>query len=106
LNAISCRDGDTLAQEQAQAQRKEEVLKALGDATSTIRTRLGESLSSVQKFDIPLAQATTSSLEALKAFSLGEEASRASFITDAVPYYRHSIELDPKLCRRLLHSSS
>src|SRR5262249_45153307 len=96
LNAVSCRNGDSLAQEQAQAQRKEDVLKALGDATTTIRGKLGESLSIVQKFDVPLAQATTSSLEALKAFSLGREATRgAGGVSDGIPYYRHSIELDP-----------
>ncbi len=72
LKAVNCQSGDTLAQEQVTAASKEKVLDALGEAASKLRGELGESLATVQKFDVPLAQATTSSLEALKAYSLGE----------------------------------
>ena len=67
LKAVNCLTGDTMAQEQATAASKEEVLNALGYAASRLRAQLGESLSTVQKFDTPLADATTSSLDALKA---------------------------------------
>ncbi len=75
LKAVNCQNGDALAQEQVTAASKEKVLDALGVAASKLRGELGESLATVQKFDVPLEQATTSSLEALKAFSLGEKAS-------------------------------
>ena len=71
LKAVNCQSGDTLAQEQVTAASKEKVLDALGEAASKLRGELGESLATVQKFDVPLAEATTSSLEALKAYSLG-----------------------------------
>src|SRR5208337_4025762 len=74
LKAVNCQSGDTLAQEQITAASKEKVLDALGDAASKLRGELGESLATVQKFDVPLEQATTSSLEALKAYSLGRRA--------------------------------
>jgi tetratricopeptide (TPR) repeat protein len=91
LNAINCATGDVLGREQVQAASKEKVLDALGRAAARLRGELGESLPSVQKFDVPLEQATTSSLEALKAFSLGRKKGSA----DAVPFYEHAIELDP-----------
>jgi hypothetical protein len=75
LKAVNCQSGDTLAEEQVTAASKEEVLNALGEGASKLRSELGESLATVQKIDIPLKQATTSSLEALKAYSLGEKAS-------------------------------
>src|ERR1700722_15284773 len=71
LKAVNCQNGDTLAQEQVTAASKEKVLNALGEAASRLRSELGESLATVQKFDVPLVDATTSSLEALKAYSLG-----------------------------------
>ena len=74
LKAVNCQSGDTLAQEQVTAASKEKVLDALGEAASKLRGELGESLATVQKFDVPLEQATTSSLEALKAYSLGRKA--------------------------------
>ena len=74
LKAVNCQSGDTLAEEQVTAASKEKVLDALGEAASKLRGELGESLATVQKFDVPLEQATTSSLEALKAYSLGEKA--------------------------------
>jgi eukaryotic-like serine/threonine-protein kinase len=95
LKAVNCQSGDTLAQEQVTAASKEKVLDALGEATSKLRTELGESLATVQKFDVPLAQATTSSLEALKAYSLGSKASKEKGIAAALPYDHRAIELDP-----------
>ena len=76
LKAVNCQTGDTLAQKQGVASSRESVLNTLGETASKLREELGESLISVQKFDIPLSEATTSSLEALKAYSLGEKAFR------------------------------
>ena len=70
LKAVNCQSGDTLAQDQVTAASKEKVLDALGNAASKLRGELGESLATVKKFDLPLAEATTPSLEALKAYSL------------------------------------
>ena len=95
VNAVNCQTGDSLAREQVQADKKEQVLAAVGKAASSLRGKLGESLASVQKFDAPVEEATTSSLEALKAFSLGEaERNKGSEYT-AIPLYKHAIELDP-----------
>jgi len=94
LKAVNCQLGDTLAQEQVAAASKEKVLNALAETTSKLRGQLGESLASVQKFDVPLAEATTSSLEALRAYSLGEKAFREKG-PDALPHYQRAIELDP-----------
>jgi eukaryotic-like serine/threonine-protein kinase len=95
LKAVNCQSGDTLAEEQATAAAKEKVLNALGEAASKLRGELGESLATVQKFDVPLAQATTSSLEALKAYSLGEKAYREKGQAAALPYHQRAIEVDP-----------
>jgi eukaryotic-like serine/threonine-protein kinase len=95
VNAINCQSGDSLAREQVQAEKKEQVLAAVGKAASNLRGKLGESLSSVQKFDAPVEEATTSSLEALKAFSLGEAERDKGAELDAIPFYKHAIELDP-----------
>jgi tetratricopeptide (TPR) repeat protein len=92
LKAVNCQSGDTLAEEQVTATSKEKVLDALGEAASKLRGELGESLATVQKFDVPLAEATTSSLEALKAYSLGWE---AGSLAAALTYHRRAIELDP-----------
>jgi serine/threonine protein kinase len=94
LEAANCRTGDSLAQEQVQAPRKEDALKALGDAITKLRPKLGESLSTVQRFDVPLVEATTSSLEALKAYSLGEQTFNRQE-SSAIPNYRRAVELDP-----------
>jgi tetratricopeptide (TPR) repeat protein len=95
LEAANCRTGDSLAQEQVQAARKEDALKALGDAITRLRPKLGESLSTVQRFDVPLEEATTSSLEALKAYSLGMKAfDRQEW--NAIPNFRRAVDLDPK----------
>jgi len=94
LKAVNCRSGEPLAQEQVTANGKEKVLNAVGDAAAKVRGRLGESLATVEKFDVPLSEATTSSLEALKAYSLGlkEYAQKAS---GALPYFQRAIDLDP-----------
>jgi eukaryotic-like serine/threonine-protein kinase len=93
LKAVNCQSGDLLVQEQVTAAAKEKVLDALGEAASKLRGELGESLATVQKFDVPLAEATTSSLEALKAYSLGEKAYHEG--AAALPYHQRAIELDP-----------
>jgi tetratricopeptide (TPR) repeat protein len=95
LKAVNCHTGDVLAQEQATAANKEKVLDALGEAAAKLRAELGESLSSVQKFDVPLAQETTPSLEALKAYSLSRKASAEKGSAAAVPYLQRAVELDP-----------
>jgi eukaryotic-like serine/threonine-protein kinase len=95
LKAVNCQNGDVLAQEQSTAAAKEKVLDVLGEAASKLRGELGESLATVQKFDVPLAEATTSSLDALKAYSLGEKTYRESTTSAALPYHQRAIELDP-----------
>jgi serine/threonine protein kinase/tetratricopeptide (TPR) repeat protein len=95
LKAVNCQNGDMLAQGQVTAATKEKVLDALGEAASKLRGELGESLATVQKFDVPLEQATTSSLEALKAYSLGQKAAPEKGPAVALPYHRRAIELDP-----------
>ena len=95
LKAVNCQTDDMLAQEQITANGKEKVLNALGETASKLRAELGESLASVQKFDAPLEQATTSSLEALKAYSLGEKASSEKGPAAGLPYHQRAIQLDP-----------
>ena len=95
LQAVNCQSGDLLAQEQVTAAAKETVLDALGRAAANLRGELGESLATVQKFDVPLAEATTSSLEALKAYSLGMKAVREKGEATALPYHQRAIQLDP-----------
>jgi eukaryotic-like serine/threonine-protein kinase len=95
LKAVNCHTGDTLAQEQATASSKEKVLDALGQTASKLRGELGESLVTVQKFDVSLQEATTSSLEALQAFSIGRKAYSEKGPAAALPYYQRAIQLDP-----------
>jgi tetratricopeptide (TPR) repeat protein len=95
LKAVNCQNGDTLAEEQATAASKEKVLDVLGKAASKLRGELGESLATVQKFDVPLDQATTSSLEALRAFTLGRKALEEKGVLAALPYDQRAIQLDP-----------
>ena len=95
LKAVNCQSGDTLAEDQRTAASKEKVLDALGEAASRLRGELGESLATVQKFDIPLEQATTSSLEALRALSLGRRASDDKGPAAALPYDQRAVALDP-----------
>jgi tetratricopeptide (TPR) repeat protein len=94
LKAVTCQSGDVLAQEQVTANGKEKVLEAVGKAASVLRTRLGESLASVQKYDVPLVDATTPSLEALKSLSLGRKAN-AQDSAAGLQYFEKAIELDP-----------
>jgi tetratricopeptide (TPR) repeat protein len=94
LEAVTCSAGDTLAKEQAEAASKEGVLKALGTAATSLRARLGESLASVQKFDVPV-EATTPSLEALKAYSMGITTGRTKGSAEAIPFMKRALELDP-----------
>jgi eukaryotic-like serine/threonine-protein kinase len=94
LSAVACGTGDTLAKEQGEAMSKEDVLKALNRASSSLRTKLGESLPSVQKFDVPV-EATTPSLEALKNYSMGISAMREKGNAPAIPFFKRAIELDP-----------
>jgi tetratricopeptide (TPR) repeat protein len=95
LKAVNCQSGDLLAEEQATAAAKEKVLDALGGMAAKLRGELGESLATVHKFDVPLEQATTSSLEALKTYSLGVKAANEKGPAAALPYFQHAIELDP-----------
>ncbi len=95
VKAVNCNTGDVLAEEQKQAADKEAVLKALDAAAVSLRGKLGESLSSVQKYATPLADATTPSLEALKAYSLGRKTRYVKGETAALPFYERAVELDP-----------
>jgi serine/threonine protein kinase/tetratricopeptide (TPR) repeat protein len=95
LDAVNAHTGDSIASEQVEADGKEQVLKALGQAATALREKLGESLSSVQKFDAPIEQATTSSLEALQAYSRGFEKHSTGKYLDAIPFYKDAITRDP-----------
>jgi DNA-binding winged helix-turn-helix (wHTH) protein/tetratricopeptide (TPR) repeat protein len=95
LNALNCQTGDALASEQMEADRRENVLKALSQSATSVRKKLGESLASVQKYDVPLEEATTPSLEALKAYSLGLKTWRAKGETAGFPFLKRAVELDP-----------
>src|SRR3984957_15221121 len=96
LKAVNCQSEDTLAEEQVTAASKEKVVEALGKAATKLRGELGESLATVGKFDVPLSDATTSSLEALKAFTLGSKAANQKGEVAALPYHLRAIELDPQ----------
>jgi serine/threonine protein kinase/tetratricopeptide (TPR) repeat protein len=96
LRAKNCRTGDVLDEEQVQAARKEDVLNALTQIASKFRTRVGESLITVEKHDTPLAEATTPSLEALKAYSMGWKVVASQGGDAAVPFFKHAVEIDPK----------
>jgi tetratricopeptide (TPR) repeat protein len=95
LAALNGQTGDSLAREQVEADSKEQVLKSLDKAASGLRQKLGESLASVQQFATPLEQATTSSLEALQAFSLGETEHHNTNDPAAIPHLKRAVELDP-----------
>jgi serine/threonine protein kinase/tetratricopeptide (TPR) repeat protein len=94
LEAINCNTGDVLAKEQAEASAKEGVLKTLDQVATSMRTKLGESLTSVEKFDVPI-EATTNSLEALKAFSMGVRVAREKGPAEGISFYKRALELDP-----------
>ena len=94
VDAVGCSSGDSLAKEQEEAASKQEVLKALGKAAASLRGKLGESLASIQKFDVPV-EATTASLEALKAFSMGITTFRTKGDAASIPFQKRALELDP-----------
>ena len=96
LAAANCRTGVSLAEEQVQATRKEDVLKALGRASTNLRQKLGESLASIEKFDKPLPEATTSSLEALQAYALGAEKFDQGENLATVGYFKRAVAIDPE----------
>jgi serine/threonine protein kinase len=102
LKAVNCLTGDPLAEEQVTANGKEQVLKALGDAATKLRERLGESLRSVEKYDAPQENVTTSSLEALNAYSLGMKIREEKGDLAAIPFFQRAIELDPKFAMAYL----
>ena len=95
LKAVNCVSGESLTSTEAQASDKNHVLDALGKTALEIRNKLGESLSTVQKFDTPLAQATTPSLQALKAYSAGFKVANTTGPAASIPFYKQAIELDP-----------
>jgi len=95
LNAVNCASGETLATATTEAPNKDAVLGALGKVAEQIRGKLGESLSSIQKYNTPIAEATTSSLEALKAYSLGLQARASKGEEAAAPFLKQAITLDP-----------
>ena len=103
LRATSCRAGTVLDQEQVHASRKEDVLDALGQIASKFRVRIGEALASVQQYDTPLEEATTPSLEALKAYSQGRKLHINGSAQAAVPVYQHAIEIDPNFAMAYTH---
>jgi serine/threonine protein kinase/tetratricopeptide (TPR) repeat protein len=94
LEAVNAQTGDSIAREQVEVENKEQVLHALGEAAVKLREELGESLQSVQDFDAPIEQGTTSSLEALKAFSLGVEQQLKGKYVDAIPFFKRATEID------------
>ena len=95
LEAINGHSGESLAREQVEANSREQVLGALSQASTRLREKLGESLSSIQRFDKPLEQATTSRLEAFKAWSMGIEHSHGGRPMEAIPFYKRAVEIDP-----------
>jgi tetratricopeptide (TPR) repeat protein len=95
LRAENCRNGDVLAEEQAQAARKEDILGALDKTATRLRSKLGESLNSVEKYATPVEEATTPSLDALNAYSLGRKVFFEKGNAPALPYLQRAVELDP-----------
>jgi tetratricopeptide (TPR) repeat protein len=95
LNALNCQTGDSLARREEQASKKEDVLNAVGKAAMQLREKVGESLSTIQKYGTPIEEVTTPSLEALKAYSLGRKALQQKGNTAAILLYKRAIELDP-----------
>jgi serine/threonine protein kinase/tetratricopeptide (TPR) repeat protein len=95
LAAVNCQTGDSVARAQAEATSRETVLSALGAATTILREKLGESLASIRRFDMPVQDVTTSSLDALKAFSFAHSLRAAGKEREAVPLLKHAIDLDP-----------
>jgi serine/threonine protein kinase/tetratricopeptide (TPR) repeat protein len=103
LNAINCQTGDSLGSEQVEADSREQVLAALGEAAKKMRAKLGESLAMLQKYDAPVEQATTSSLEALQAYSMGMKVLYGKGDVDAIPFFKRAIELDSNFAMAYAH---
>jgi serine/threonine protein kinase len=95
LEATNCGTGELVASQQVQADKKDAVLKSLGQAASGMREKLGESLATIQKFDAPVEEATTSSLEALKAYTIADKDTGRGEQTQSIPFFKHALELDP-----------
>jgi eukaryotic-like serine/threonine-protein kinase len=106
LRAVDCRNGRVLDAEQAQASRKEDVLNALSQIASRFRTRVGESLATVKRYDTPLVDATTPSVEALKAYSLGQKNRATGGDTAARPFFMRAVELDPNFAMAYAYLST
>ena len=96
LSATNCGTGEILAREEEQVASKEEVLKGMARAAARLREKLGESLNSIHKYDVPLDQVTTSSLEALKSYTMGRKIVDVKGDSAAIPFYKRAIEMDPK----------
>jgi len=96
LEALNCATGGVFAAAKAEVESKERVLRALDDCTAKIRRTLGESLASIRKFGVPMEQATTSSLDALKMFALGDELRRQGKVAESIPLFQRASELDPQ----------
>lgn len=95
LEAVSAASGETIARAQAEAESRERILSRLGEAATSLRKQLGESLASIEKFSAPIEQATTPSLEAFKAYDLGRQRHFGGQYFDAIPFFRRAVELDP-----------
>jgi len=106
LEATSAQTGDALAIDQAEAESKEQVISALGTAATKMRQHLGESLASIQKYDAPIYEATTSSLDALKFFSMGVEQQLKGKYVEAIPFFKRATEIDGNFARAYAAMSS
>jgi eukaryotic-like serine/threonine-protein kinase len=106
IEAANCADGTAIAREQVTAKNQEALLPALSRATAKLRGKLGESLGSVERFGVPIEQATTPSLEALKSYSIGLEQRRRGAEKDAIPFFTHALELDPNFAMALARRGS
>jgi serine/threonine protein kinase/tetratricopeptide (TPR) repeat protein len=95
LGVHNCQTGEAIAEQQAQAPRKEDVIAKLGDAATGVRRRLGESLASIQKYDVPVTEATTSSLDALKAYGLANKTRLTRGDAASIPFFQKALEFDP-----------
>lgn len=95
LEVLNGQTGDVIAREQLEVESKEGILRSLGTVATNLRRRLGETMKSVENFDVPLEQATTASLEAFKAYSTGRKHLISGQMTDAIPHYRRALEFDP-----------
>jgi len=111
LEAIDARSQKSIARRQEEAESKDQVIAALGKAGSQLRRKLGENLSSVEKYDAPLDLATTSSLDALQAYRTGNTLYRSGKRREAIPFFERAVELDPQFCSaydmlgRVFHST-